>query len=164
MLSTDGLLVAIEPRSSLFKDVVFGLDSNWFLPDAPSLPGLLRPSVSPLRSIRHWLAQLDEVGFRNSEVVTVRCGSDHAYLILAEGERAGSAVDQVQISAPRLALEPKKTALVVASARSCEVADRLKASLTVAEWFVSTIADLAPNILPSARTSSILVPEFARCS
>ena len=83
LLSPGGLLVAIEPRTSLFKDLVFGLDPGWFSKGTPDRP------LSPLRPVAHWPERLNEAGFRNPAATLISCGSGLACLVAAEAPQPG---------------------------------------------------------------------------
>ena len=79
LLVPRGLLIAIEPRQSLFKDLVFGLDANWFA------KGLFDYPVGLLRSVNQWELDLERAGFVNSEAHLIYSGADLVSLIVAEG-------------------------------------------------------------------------------
>ena len=151
-LAPGGLIVAVEPRPSLFKDMVFGLDPGWFLPGRVDRP------VSSLRPLASWPARLENAGFRNAEAVSVRCGLEFGYLIVAEAAQAQGAADPVM--APQLALGPEKNVLVVAPAAGNELAEKLKASMTAGGSSVSMIVDVSdyPAI---AQDIIVMVPEIA---
>lgn len=152
LLAPGGLLVAVEPRSSLFKDIVFGLDPNWFLQGSAERP------LSPLRALKYWPAQLNNAGYGNAQASLVRCGSDLAYLIVAEAGR-GTA-ETIDVAAPQLAPAKESTTLFVASAKDSRLVEKLKACLSKAKLPASTIVGLADY--PAAGPDNIvLVPEFA---
>lgn len=133
MLSPGGLLVAVEPRASLFKDLVFGLDSAWFA------EGLSDRPVSPLRAPGAWVARLEEAGFGGPRALTVGCGSELACLIVASAqdpEEPGSE-PETDVAAP--APDHETMALIVGAADSCELRDRLAASLSAVDWRASSI-------------------------
>ncbi len=86
MLAPGGLLAAVEPTPSLFRDLVLGLGSSWFS------PGAVRP-ISPLHSGDEWAAALGRAGFASAETTQIHCGSEAGYLVVAEaGGRAADAV------------------------------------------------------------------------
>ena len=71
LLAPGGLLVAVEPQPSLFSDLVFGLEPNWFLSGTVDYP------VGSLRSSEQWASALERAGFAEFEradyQVRVRC-------------------------------------------------------------------------------------------
>jgi phthiocerol/phenolphthiocerol synthesis type-I polyketide synthase C len=152
LLAPGGLLVAVEPKSSLFKDMIFGLDADWFLTGAADRP------VSPLRPLKYWPAKLDEAGFCNSQASLVRCGSDLAYLVVAEAGRA--AMESSAVAAPQLAPATESTALLVASTNDCPLVDKLKVYLAKAKLPASMTVGLSdyPAVAPD---TVVLVPAFA---
>lgn len=152
LLAPGGLLVALEPRSSLFKDIVFGLDPNWFLQGSVERP------VSPLRPLNHWPAKLAKAGYGNAQASLVRCGPDLAYLIVAEADRGAS--EMIDVAAPRLAPGKEATTLLVAAAEDIRLADKLKLYLAKAQWPASAIVGLS-DYPASAPDHILLVPEFA---
>ena len=77
-LAPRGILVAIEPKPSLFRDIAFGLDPDWFATDAPDYP------IGRLRQANQWRLALERAGFANVEAQLVACGSGLASLIVAE--------------------------------------------------------------------------------
>ena len=85
LLTPGGMLVAVEPGRSLFKDIVFGLDPDWFRSGASDRP------VSRLRPAVHWQNDLDDVGFRNSSASIIRYGGSSGCLVVAEVPQAGLA-------------------------------------------------------------------------
>ena len=145
-LAPGGLLVAIEPRASLFKDLVFGLDPNWFIGTSGDRP------VSPLRPLKFWAAQLVRAGFDHAQTSMVRCGSDLAYLVAAEASRG-------EVVAPPVAPAKETSTLIVASAKSSALAEKLEAALAKAKRPVSTIVGLS-DYPPSGPDHIVLVPEF----
>lgn len=81
-LAPGGLLVALEPRASLFKDIVFGLDPDWFRAGSADRP------TSGLVSSEKWHAALEDGGFADAAAVNVRCGGEAASLLVATTERS----------------------------------------------------------------------------
>jgi len=151
-LAPGGLLIAIEPRSSLFKDIVFGLDPNWFMTGPSDVP------VSPLRPLKFWSTQLGRAGFEHAESSVVRCGSDLAYLVTAEAPRG--AAEGAGVVAPPVAAAKATTTLIVASAKSSALAEKLQDALAKAKQQTSTIVGLA-DYPPASPEHIVLVPEFA---
>lgn len=133
-LSPGGLLLAIEPRASLFKDIVFGIDPNWFLHASSG-----RPS-SPLRPLKFWPTALGKTGFRNAEAVLVRCGSELAHLIVAEaGPAAGGGAAEAAATPPI----KESTALVIGAGDASELAGQIKSRLAETGVSASAIHSLA---------------------
>jgi phthiocerol/phenolphthiocerol synthesis type-I polyketide synthase C len=77
-LTENGLLVAIEPGASLFKDLVFGLDPAWFADSVEGFP------VGALQSGKQWLTDLERSAFGTVAGSGVRIGEDINHLIVAE--------------------------------------------------------------------------------
>ena len=75
LLVPRGLLMAIEPRQSLFNDLVFGLDANWFA------KGLFDYPVGLLRSADQWDLDLERAGFINSEAHQIYSGARLLFLL-----------------------------------------------------------------------------------
>lgn len=72
------LLVAIEPMPSQFRDLVVGLDPDWFGGAAvEDLP------IGPLRSGVEWTRLLDGIGFAEASASPVQTGHDTALLLVA---------------------------------------------------------------------------------
>ena len=105
-LAPNGLALAIEPRPSLFADLVFGIDPDWF--DA----GAADHEQSPLQSGESWALALENAGFTSAETMPVACGAQVASLVVAEvAEEAAAATragEQDAASAPRsiLVIDP----------------------------------------------------------
>ena len=160
MLCPGGLLVAIEPKSSLFQDVVFGLDPNWFLPELPSFRNFAHPPISPLRSINAWSTQMDDAGFRNSRTAVIRCYHNHACLVVAETERAKHVASQIKIETATFDFKTDRTALIVSLSSGRELAENLRSCLAARKWSTSTIDDLSqyPLVAPD---DVIFLPRFA---
>jgi len=77
-LAPQGLLVAIEETPTLFRDIAFGLDPDWFAASAPDYP------VGQLRGTDQWRLALERAGFANVQAELVACGSGLASLLIAE--------------------------------------------------------------------------------
>ena len=77
-LAPHGLLLALEPQSSLFRDIVFGLDPNWLIPAAFDRP------VGRTKSASDWQATLQQVGFANVAAHAVAFDGGRASLLVAE--------------------------------------------------------------------------------
>ncbi len=106
-LAPNGLLVAVEPKPSLFRDLVFGLDAAWFSAGMPDFP------AGPLRHAEEWRSALQSAGFDSPGTVTVRCGSDLATLVVGE---AGARLPATKSAAIRSG-ETGHVTLVVKPAR-----------------------------------------------
>jgi phthiocerol/phenolphthiocerol synthesis type-I polyketide synthase C len=119
LLAPGGMLIAIEPRTSLFKDLVFGLDPDWFSTGTPDRP------LSPLRPVAHWPPMLDVAGFQNASAALVSAGSGLASLIAAEARHSSPAISE--IATPRSI--PAKATLVVAPAQGSPLATKLQEAL-----------------------------------
>jgi phthiocerol/phenolphthiocerol synthesis type-I polyketide synthase C len=76
-LAARGLLVAIEPRPSVFCDLTLGLDPTWFSRAMPNGP------VGLLQGPDAWTLALDRAGFADATVHVAHCGARLASLIIA---------------------------------------------------------------------------------
>jgi NADPH:quinone reductase-like Zn-dependent oxidoreductase/NAD(P)-dependent dehydrogenase (short-subunit alcohol dehydrogenase family)/acyl carrier protein len=118
LLDPKGLLIAVEPATSLFKELVFGLVPGWFVPngDGSPRPRLLGPSS--------WAAVLSHGGFRNVEAHPVQLGAGQASLIVAEAASASGRM----LSASRVVSEKAASLLVIAGPEESRIADKLAAN------------------------------------
>ena len=105
LMAPGGILMGVEPRPSFFKDLVFGLDPNWFAPGNADYP------VRVLHTQDHWTLAFEQAGFDYSEARTIAHGSDTASLIVAEVRRnSGNGHDD--------AAKPMQSGVLVAPADS----------------------------------------------
>ena len=147
-LAPRGLLVAVEPRPSLFKDVVFGLQPNWFVPGSSDI------AVGSLRSVEQWRLALAQAGFDRSDVSFVNGGSDFVTLIAAEAGQVVAEAGPVEVSAPSSipATEHNKhkTALFLAPPDEPGLAAELSALTTSRGLLASTVFGLSgfPDVVP----------------
>ena len=74
-----GLLMAIEPRPSVFRDLAFGLDPLWFAGGTPDHP------IGPLQGPDDWALALERAGFERAEAHVAQCGARLASLVMAAG-------------------------------------------------------------------------------
>jgi acyl transferase domain-containing protein/NADPH:quinone reductase-like Zn-dependent oxidoreductase/NADP-dependent 3-hydroxy acid dehydrogenase YdfG/acyl carrier protein len=149
-LSPGGLLAAIEPGSSLFKDLVFGLDSDWFRTGAFDRP------ISRLRPVMYWPNALNEAGFRNSVAALVNCGTNSACLVVAEAPPVESG--SVTMSGQQADHAASKSALLVASIQQSAFATKLKAAL-IASGAKASIAADSSELSEAAGDIVVLAPE-----
>jgi phthiocerol/phenolphthiocerol synthesis type-I polyketide synthase C len=77
-LATGGLLVAVEPGASLFRDLVFGLTAGWFEEAAGGLP------VGRLEDIEGWQRTLSAHGLVKVEVERAASANGDDLLLTAE--------------------------------------------------------------------------------
>ncbi len=77
-LEPHGMLAAIEPRPSLFRDLVFGVEPGWFAGGTPDYP------VGPLQTPSQWTATLRQAGFGSVEAKLVRVEAEVAVLVAAQ--------------------------------------------------------------------------------
>jgi phthiocerol/phenolphthiocerol synthesis type-I polyketide synthase C len=116
LLAGGGLVVGVEPRPSLFKDLVFGLDPNWFLTGNSDYP------IETLHAPDQWTLAFEQAGFDYSEARAMQYESDTASLIVAEVRRhAGNGHDTD-------AAKPAQSALLVAPSDSA-LAEKIGAAL-----------------------------------
>ena len=80
LLAPRGLLLAVEPQPSLFRDLVFGLDPNWFL------LSLDRQPVSPIQASESWVSSAQQAGFVDVEVRPLQCRSEPLSLLIGKRE------------------------------------------------------------------------------
>ena len=149
-LAPGGLVLGVEPRPSLFKDLVFGLDPNWFLTGNSDYP------IESLNSPDQWTLAFEQAGFDYAEARSIQYGPDCASLIVGEVRRhaVGNGHDKE-------AAKAAQSALLVATSGSALTA-KIGAALHE-HLSLSTLADLgefpalAPNVVvltpPQADTS-----------
>ena len=77
-LATGGLLVAVEPGASLFRDLVFGLTPGWFEPGAGGLP------VGRLDDIAGWQRALSATGLVSVAAERAASGNGDDLLLVGE--------------------------------------------------------------------------------
>jgi phthiocerol/phenolphthiocerol synthesis type-I polyketide synthase C len=148
MLAPHGILAAIEPRPSLFKDIVFGLDPVWFGGSQSEQP------ASPVRPAPHWQSQLEQFGYRNAVASLVQAGSSLGALIVAESATTNGAAGPAQVAAP----SRRTNTLLVTSDEASPLAIKLRDAMKDAEMEVTIAAVSAdfPGIMPDA---VVIVPE-----
>ncbi|GAC1331150.1 MAG: type I polyketide synthase [Beijerinckiaceae bacterium] len=83
-LTADGLLLAIEPSASLFRDLVFGLNPAWFD------PSLRSTSSVAAQTLEGWRRTLDNAGFVDTSATIL--GADTGGGVLLVGRRRNEAV------------------------------------------------------------------------
>ena len=104
LLAPRGVLLALEPPPSLFRDIAFGLDPSWLAADdSDPLEGRLKPT-------NRWLPALERAGFVNVQTHIVACDSGLASLIVAEAEPSASALAAPQPPQSTLILDPRSHA------------------------------------------------------
>jgi phthiocerol/phenolphthiocerol synthesis type-I polyketide synthase C len=136
-LAPGGLLLAVEPRPSLFKDIVFGLERSWFGSGSSDVV------AGSLRSFDRWKRMFAHAGFDRFETTLVDCGSDIAELIVAEAEQAPVSSQ----SRDRAVGEgEQRTVLFVAPPGECALAAKLIALAGSHGLAVSSVAD--PSVFP----------------
>ncbi len=150
LLAPGGLLIALEPRKSLFKDMVFGLDPAWFAAGTADQP------VSPLCPVAHWPDRLDKAGFRNSAAVLANCRGSLASLVVAEAPPAD--VEGAAFDAPQLVPARAKSTLVVAPAQGSPLATKLQEVLLASGVSASIVTGTA-EFPPAAQDIIVLIPE-----
>ena len=125
LLAPGGLLTAIEPAPSQFRDVVLGLQDGWF-EGAAGFP------VGPLLDSEGWRQGLSDLGLSDIEIRPVSAGTEIATLIVA-GAPAGGAI-----------LQPAERSIRIhasSDAQSRKVATRLDALLAIDGHQVETEPD-----------------------
>ena len=148
-LAPGGLMVAFEPAPSLFRDLVLGLDPDWFSPGAGDRP------VSRLRSPSRWRSELEAAGFAGVRALAARSGSELACFIVAEGE-AEAVPGDAELEAPG----DERTVFVVAPGGESEIVDHLVTRLSDAGSPPSVVRGASewPALSPDV---VVYVPELA---
>jgi phthiocerol/phenolphthiocerol synthesis type-I polyketide synthase C len=81
-LKSNGLLLAIEHPPSLFHDLIFGLDPDWFATSTPDFP------VGLLRTANEWKTELTRAGLTQCETRSIHCGARIASFLIGEAPAA----------------------------------------------------------------------------
>jgi NADPH:quinone reductase-like Zn-dependent oxidoreductase/NAD(P)-dependent dehydrogenase (short-subunit alcohol dehydrogenase family)/acyl carrier protein len=144
LLAPRGILIAIEPRRSLFEDLVYGLDSN------QSAKESFDHWVGLPRSADQWKLALQQAGFMNCEAHPVYSGADSVSLIVAEGHPTPPAKDVEQTIKP-------KTALVMAPSDQSALARKISELTRSMGWTVSTLTELS-DFASTTPEHIVLVP------
>ncbi len=76
-LAPRGVLIAVEPSPSVFRDLAFGLDPAWFASASPDAP------VGRLQGPESWALAVERAGFERAESHVATYGGRHASLIVA---------------------------------------------------------------------------------
>ena len=165
-LLPDGLLVAIEPQPSFFRDLVFGLDAGWFSANIPEFP------VGPLRTTTEWQATLTDAGFKNCHAITVEGSARRGTLVLGEADSASG-----HARAPRAAEDQPAVLLVLDKPAAREqrlaaaladvfAANKVATQILVDDPIVASPSDCRNviHILPSVAEPASAVAELTeRC-
>jgi phthiocerol/phenolphthiocerol synthesis type-I polyketide synthase C len=85
LLAPSGVLLAVEPLPSVFRDLAFGLDPNWLAAEHSDRP------AGRLKRTDGWLPALKRAGFVNVQTHVLARGSGLASLIVASAEPSASA-------------------------------------------------------------------------
>ena len=88
-LAPGGLLIAVEPRRSLFRDLVFGL--------SPSNVAMESPSFGTRRTAHEWIAALTGAGFDHARSAEIRYGTESGFLIAAKSQATKEVEDDVTL-------------------------------------------------------------------
>jgi phthiocerol/phenolphthiocerol synthesis type-I polyketide synthase C len=116
VLAPRGLLAAIEPCPSLFKDLVFGTEPNWFDAEVSDCP------VGPLQSGEQWALALERATFSCAESSPIRCASGFASLVVA---KAGEVSKPSEVVDSTLQPVAQKTILFIDLSNDVEFSRRL---------------------------------------
>ncbi|MBV9969726.1 MAG: acyltransferase domain-containing protein, partial [Xanthobacteraceae bacterium] len=103
-LAPGGVLIAVEPSPSVFRDLGFGLDRAWFAKSSPEAP------IGPLQGPEAWALTLERAGFEQAEGHVTIYGGRHASLILAVAGEAPAAAAPCALGR---AAEKQRPALIV---------------------------------------------------
>ena len=132
-LAPRGMLIAVEPQPSLFRNLVFGLLRGWFGRSVGGFP------VGSLLTAGAWKQALEDAGFANAGTVAVGLGSESALLVVAESTAQASS-DPVR--AGRVEADGVTTLIVAGtSAPQREIATTLAALLPRGGAHVATVMD-----------------------
>ncbi|WP_191971021.1 type I polyketide synthase [Methylobacterium soli] len=149
-LATGGLLIAVEPGASLFRDLVFGLTPGWFEASAGEMP------IGRLDDITGWQRALSATGLVSVAVDRAASGNGNDLILLGEAPpRPGPAAAQ-------------SFAFVIGSddAFAAETASSLATLLVASGVHVSIILDSETSLLELERetpdTVVFLAGAFAR--
>jgi len=83
LLAPCGVLVAVEPSPTLFKDLAFGLDPHWFAAGMADFP------ISALQNEEQWTKSLASAGFTKPNSCVINCESERAIFIAAGAPSTG---------------------------------------------------------------------------
>jgi acyl transferase domain-containing protein/NADPH:quinone reductase-like Zn-dependent oxidoreductase/NAD(P)-dependent dehydrogenase (short-subunit alcohol dehydrogenase family)/acyl carrier protein len=130
-LAPRGMLIAVEPQPSLFRNLVFGLLRGWFGRGVGGFP------VGSLLTASAWRRALEDVGFANVGSAPVDLGSESALLVVAEAKAQAEPV-----RAGRVEADGPTTLIVVGpSARQREIATTLATLLPGGGAHVAMVVD-----------------------
>lgn len=93
VLAPGGVAIALEPPPSLFSDIAFGLQPNWFA----AVPGAR--AKSKLRRADGWSEQFKSAGFANIAADSLDIAGDSSAVIIAQMPAAGMAASVPRASA-----------------------------------------------------------------
>ena len=113
-LAPGGLLIAVEPRRSLFRDLVFGL--------SPSNVAMESPSFGTRRTAHEWIAALTGAGFDHARSTEIRYGTESGFLIAAKSQATKAVEEDVTLQPTAPA---GKSALIVGAGVRGELAQVL---------------------------------------
>ena len=103
-IAPGGILLAIEPLPSGFRDLVLGMNSGWFDAElSAEFP------VSPLQDEEGWKAALESGGFSGATAAAIDIGREAAILLVAENAKAAAlpvvAERNIRVEPSRLAAD-----------------------------------------------------------
>jgi acyl transferase domain-containing protein/NADPH:quinone reductase-like Zn-dependent oxidoreductase/acyl carrier protein/short-subunit dehydrogenase len=151
LLAPNGLLVAIEPRTSLFHDLVFGLDPAWF--------GGRRHARSPLRPPTHWMMELEQAGLRNAATTIVDCGSCAACLVTADARDAIFVGEQAQAIIAPLTAHASGAILVAVPKQASALAEKLAGALSGQDAAASSVVTVDSELPDGVPCAVVLLPD-----
>jgi phthiocerol/phenolphthiocerol synthesis type-I polyketide synthase C len=108
LLADGGLFAAVEPHASLFKDLAFGFDPEWFANSVDGFP------IGALQGGEQWAADLKRVAFDDVQVQAIRYGTEAGSLIVATALPKSAQGDDAKTAEAPATPESRK---VLASAR-----------------------------------------------
>ncbi|HRF10438.1 MAG TPA: SDR family NAD(P)-dependent oxidoreductase [Xanthobacteraceae bacterium] len=141
LLAPGGVFAAIEPLPSLFKDIAFGFNPDWFAKSVEGFP------IGALQSAEHWLNDLKRAGFDGACVEPIGYGDEVGSLLVAtataatETADAGSGRKKVLVAAgekiaEHLAFDPALE--IVATGRDLSEYDLVAPDAVVFETAISS--------------------------
>jgi acyl transferase domain-containing protein/NADPH:quinone reductase-like Zn-dependent oxidoreductase/NAD(P)-dependent dehydrogenase (short-subunit alcohol dehydrogenase family) len=152
LLAPNGLFVAIEPRTSLFHDLVFGLDPAWF--GAASR----QHARSPLRPPSHWAAELEQAGLRNAAATIVDCGSCAVCLMTADARDLISIEGQASAIIAPVTAHAAGSILVAVPKHASTLAEKIAGSLSGLDASSSSIVAIDSELPDGMPRAVVLLP------
>jgi phthiocerol/phenolphthiocerol synthesis type-I polyketide synthase C len=146
MLAPRGLLIAVEPETSLFKEFIFGLEPDWFMISSHDAP------QSRLHRAENWSRLLEDSGFQSVQAISGRAGDVPTSLIVAEAAPVSH-----KTAAKLASAFSKNTRLVIAAAESAALSGELLDSFAESE---AANAELSVSLINSLDEFPVDTPTY----